>query len=443
MKQILAQRFQTQHVLRAFAFLCCGALISALGLSTLGPGPLVAASLCVMWAIVGIILRIPGAPVVLLFTAIHLPSGIGIAVACIIIGVVAVLLDILFTPDSSLPEKLRPLRNELRDAEFQQEILQQHISRYPVLLDSCTLFSSAQELGQLASMLCEQSIKIVPSFEQIGVFYGKGDKISCAYAINAKQESINLSVGKNEIFGITESRMLVLRDGPLNNIYIPMRGERRQEVSRLGPGVNGVLYISFKSHGINDELIIDILRALGRLAGLTLAAVNLMAQARELALHDDLTGLYGRHEYERRLDEQIALCRRNKSVLGLVMCDMDHLKKFNDEFGHLAGDAALKAIANSINAQLPEGGVACRFGGEEFSSFLVADSKEDIERFANSIHQSIRNTNLEVDAQLTASIGWSILLENDGEEDLIKRADKACYQAKESGRDQVIEAPHE
>jgi diguanylate cyclase (GGDEF)-like protein len=440
--QTLTHRFQPQQFLRALAFLACGALISSLGISAIGPGPVIAALLCTAWAITGVCLRIPGALAVLLFTAIHLPGGMTVALICLGVAVVAVVLDIVMEPDSSRPDKLRALRNELRDAEFQQETLQRHIGRYPILLDSCTLFSNAQELGQLASMLCEQSRKIISDYSTIGVFFGKGDKISCAHAVDAQQQSINLDVDQNVVFGIAESRLLVLRDGTMNRVYVPLRGERRQEIAHLGHGVNGVLYISFQSHGIDDELLIDILRALGRLAGLTLASVNIMGQARDLALQDDLTGLYGRHEYERRLNEQIALCRRNKRVLGLIMCDMDHLKKFNDTYGHPVGDTALKAIAKSISEQIPEDGVACRFGGEEFSAFVVADNKQAVELLAHDIHRSIGNTKLDVDTSLTASIGWSILLKDDTEKEIIERADNACYQAKDSGRDKVVEAKH-
>ena len=176
------------------------------------------------------------------------------------------------------------------------------------------------------------------------------------------------------------------------------------------------------------------------LGGLTLAAVNLMEQARELALHDDLTGLYGRHEYRRRLDEQISLCRRNGKTLGLIMCDMDHLKKFNDTYGHPAGDAALKAIANKIKEHLPDDGVACRFGGEEFSVFTVGDTIDEVEQLAHILHASIDATDLNVDTKLTVSVGWSILQTDDKVEHLIKRADNACYQAKDNGRDQVVKA---
>lgn len=442
MQDLLNQRFPKQQILQSAAFLGCGMLLSLLGYSSTGPGPLVAASLCVLWSVTGLLVQIRGALAVLLFAAVHLPSGLSIGLACFLIGIGIAIVDFVFTPDSSLPQKLRPLRNELRDAEFQQDILHRHIARYPVLLDSCTLLSGAQELGQLAKMLCEQSKKFCPSYAQIGVFFGKGERIYCSYAIDNKNKIIELDVGERETYVIKESRLLVLREDTINHVYIPLRGERRQESADNQHGQNGALFMSFRSAGIDDEFIIDILRALGRLAGLTLASVNLMEEARELALHDDLTGLYGRHEYQRRLEEQIAHCRRNSLTLGLVMCDMDYLKKFNDRYGHQCGDEALKAIAKAINDQLPEDGVACRFGGEEFSAFIATDSPDGIKQLSDSLHAAIRDTTLSVDDHLTASIGWTYLQENDTVKDLIKRADEACYKAKDSGRDQVIEADH-
>ena len=431
------------QIQRSVCFLITGILCSALGFSAIGPGPIIATVLCVLWAIIGVICNIRGALAVLLFAAVHLPAGLHVGIACILIGLGIALIDFLFTPDSSLPEKLRPLRNELRDAEFQQEILHGHISRYPVLLDSCTLFASAQELGQLAKMLCDQSQKIAPKFHHIGVFFGKGDDIYCAHAINQNKETIELDISDNETYVISEARPLVLRHETVNHIYVPLRGDRRQETIHMKHGVNGALYISYTNRGIDDEFIIDIFRALSRLAGLTLAAVNLMEQARELALHDDLTGLYGRHEFQRRLDENISFAKRQNKVLGLIMCDMDHLKKFNDNYGHQAGDTALKAIAKAIEEQVPEDGVACRFGGEEFSCFAVVETIDDVKVIAERLHAAIRDTELEVDTNLTASIGWTYLKDDDQAQAIIHRADEACYQAKEQGRDRVIEGAHE
>ena len=446
MQPLVTHRFSQlpkDHIRRSIAFLITGILLSSLGFSAIGPGPLIASSLCVLWSVIGVITHIRGALAVLLFAAVHLPAGFHVGVACFLIGLGIAVIDFLFTPDSSLPEKLRPLRNELRDAEFQQEILHRHIARYPILLDSCTLFSSAQELGQLAKMLCDQSMKIAPQFHHIGVFYGKGDDIYCAHAINHKKDSIELDITNNEMYVIGEARPLVLRHEAINHIYIPLRGDRRQETMHMKHGLNGALYISYTNRGIDDEFIIDIFRALGRLAGLTLAAVNLMEQARELALHDDLTGLYGRHEFQRRLNENISYARRHNKILGLIMCDMDHLKKFNDTYGHQAGDTALKSIAKAIETHIPDDAVACRFGGEEFSCFVVVNEINQVKDVAQRVHASIRDTELDVDTNLTASIGWTYLKEADEIKDLIHRADEACYAAKEQGRDRIIEGEHE
>ncbi|WP_211295075.1 sensor domain-containing diguanylate cyclase [Novosphingobium guangzhouense] len=165
---------------------------------------------------------------------------------------------------------------------------------------------------------------------------------------------------------------------------------------------------------------------------------------REQTIRDPLTGLFNRRYMEETLALEIARASRSGSPLSLVMCDVDHFKRFNDEFGHDAGDAVLQAVAAEMRSRFRDGDVVCRFGGEEFTiiapgtSALVLASRVDAVRQAISeltVHQGGRTL-----GSMTMSFGiasWEDSMERDGST-LIKAADAALYRAKREGRNRVI-----
>jgi diguanylate cyclase (GGDEF)-like protein len=159
-----------------------------------------------------------------------------------------------------------------------------------------------------------------------------------------------------------------------------------------------------------------------------------------LALHDDLTGLFGQHEFLRRLDEQAAACRRVNSELGLFMCDMDHLKRLNDRHGHLAGDAALRQVATILQRILPEDAIICRYGGEEFAAIIAGRDRGRLILIAQAVRSAIADQPLPVADKVlhvTASIGVAIWNNEETPRAALIRADGACYAAKAAGRNRV------
>ncbi len=165
---------------------------------------------------------------------------------------------------------------------------------------------------------------------------------------------------------------------------------------------------------------------------------------REQTIRDPLTGLFNRRYMEETLALEIARATRTGSPLSLVMCDVDHFKRFNDEFGHEAGDAVLHAVAAEMRSRFRDGDVICRFGGEEFtiiapgSSAVVLAERVELVRQAISeltVHQGGRMLGL-----TTMSFGiatWEENMERDGST-LIKAADAALYRAKRDGRNRVV-----
>lgn len=156
---------------------------------------------------------------------------------------------------------------------------------------------------------------------------------------------------------------------------------------------------------------------------------------------DGLTGLYNRREFDRAIDEAIAVSKESGEPFSLLMIDVDHFKQFNDTYGHLAGDDALRQVADTIELTARENDLAYRYGGEEFAMILPGlrtyEATAIAERLCNTI---AGQTFILPDGQkqtLTVSIGISVFSPRVSPPNIIELADRALYAAKMEGRNQV------
>lgn len=159
---------------------------------------------------------------------------------------------------------------------------------------------------------------------------------------------------------------------------------------------------------------------------------------------DPLTGLFNRRYFDRKLSEYNNATAR--PTVSLFMLDIDHFKNFNDTHGHLLGDQVLKFVAKLLQQECPSPFHPVRFGGEEFAVLCPGLDATDTAKLADNIRQKLakvcftsKKTGKKIEP-ITASFGVSQQLDNDSSEELIDRADTALYQAKKSGRNQVIVA---
>jgi diguanylate cyclase (GGDEF)-like protein/PAS domain S-box-containing protein len=242
--------------------------------------------------------------------------------------------------------------------------------------------------------------------------------------------------------------------------YVPLKGAIRcrhthEDVQSYvcmpvqGQGqVLGLLHIAVDVSPGNSRPARDTerrLRAMTDRVGPALANLRLRDALREMAVRDGLTGLYNRRYLEDVLTRELHRAERNGKSVSVVMIDIDHFKRFNDKFGHDAGDFVLSTLARAITKSIRPSDIACRYGGEELVVVLAEADLNCASGRAEQLRVTIRETNLIHLGQTlpspTASFGVAVSPANGtGPAALLKAADQALYRAKEEGRDRVCVA---
>lgn len=166
---------------------------------------------------------------------------------------------------------------------------------------------------------------------------------------------------------------------------------------------------------------------------------------REITLKDGLTGLYNQRYLKEIIDIELNRSRRHDRTFSILFCDIDFFKQYNDANGHILGDKALEHFSQLVVNRLRMTDFASRYGGEEFVLLLPETGKHEAAILANDLCQIIYENKFEGEStqpngRLTVSIGISSFpADGDTEDKLLNSADKALYQAKLNGRNQVVE----
>jgi diguanylate cyclase (GGDEF)-like protein len=206
----------------------------------------------------------------------------------------------------------------------------------------------------------------------------------------------------------------------------------------------GVLYLQPLDGGsapIDEKRAIIVAERIA----LALANLKLRAALQNLSFRDPLTGLFNRRYMEESLERELRRAVRNQHPVGVILCDLDHFKQFNDTFGHEAGDALLRQTGTVLPRLLRASDIACRYGGEEFMLILPEACLETVLKRADRVRTAIRQLKVQHGTQLLGPVTLSIgiaLFPDHGQtgEAVLRAADIALYQAKTEGRDRVVVA---
>jgi diguanylate cyclase (GGDEF)-like protein len=183
----------------------------------------------------------------------------------------------------------------------------------------------------------------------------------------------------------------------------------------------------------------------GEHLGLALAKLKLQENLQHLSVRDPLTGLFNRRYMEESLARELRRAERQGKLLGIIMVDIDHFKRFNDTLGHDAGDALLRELGAFLQRGIRAGDIACRYGGEEFTIVLQDASQETTRQRAEEIREAAKQLRVHhgqrVLDSVTLSLGVATFPQNGTSRDiLMQSADIALYRAKQEGRDRVCVA---
>jgi diguanylate cyclase (GGDEF)-like protein/PAS domain S-box-containing protein len=184
------------------------------------------------------------------------------------------------------------------------------------------------------------------------------------------------------------------------------------------------------------------LKALAEQVGMTLSNLRLRETLRAQAIRDPLTGLFNRRYLEETLERELNRAKRKDRPLSLIMLDVDHFKRFNDQYGHPAGDDLLKSFGKILMARGRRDDVICRYGGEEFLLILPECGMEDAGQIAEAIRldaMTLWIQSAKSEPVVSISAGVASYPENGASSHtLIASADRALYQAKANGRNRVM-----
>jgi diguanylate cyclase (GGDEF)-like protein len=170
-------------------------------------------------------------------------------------------------------------------------------------------------------------------------------------------------------------------------------------------------------------------------------ASDISIEMKEIAIHDELTGVLNRRGLSEQGAVAFATSRRNEFPISVIMTDIDRFKFFNDEYGHAAGDSALVHFSGLLNAARRADDFIARVGGEEFALILPGTGLRSAMKIADALCANVESSSVLVDdasVKMTASFGVATISDKDTSlADTILRADRALYRSKRAGRNQV------
>jgi diguanylate cyclase (GGDEF)-like protein len=350
-----------------------------------------------------------------------------------------------------------------RQRRSHQTLRDAHAQLHSALGETKRLGDSMQRLAQLGEML--QSCRTLDELREgiptalAGLLPGIGGRLAI---LNSSQNLLAIGAhwGEHGLLGesiFPPEDCWALRRGQAYPVSEVVRGFVCKHMHWPNPDEPAASYMCVPMAAQSDiigVLTFDSRRALDaterRLAiasseqlALALANMRLQDTLRTQSIRDPLTSLFNRRYLEVSLERELARAERRSFPLAVLMLDLDHFKRFNDTYGHDAGDALLVQFAEVLKRTTRSEDIICRFGGEEFTVILLESDQDSARRRAEQIRLATAAMMVEHRQQKLGRVGVSIgvaLFPQDASlaEDLLRRADAALYQAKNLGRDRVV-----
>ncbi|WKY47288.1 GGDEF domain-containing protein [Eubacteriaceae bacterium ES3] len=263
--------------------------------------------------------------------------------------------------------------------------------------------------------------------------------------------SVSASFGLTDPESLSKNKILLSVAADYRSVYLEYPEDMKMDgiITKFQPASACIEPLAFNGSSLGvclvvssqkfDEFELDKVRLNLRALSLALHNAIIHEQVQKLAAIDPLTGVLNRRFGMDRLREEYARSARTNIPMGIMMLDLDHFKRINDQYGHLAGDRVLVTFTKQLKELLREGDNLMRYGGEEFIIVLPGASQKDTELIAEKIRRVVNELKVsygEFQIMVTCSIGYTSIPECqvNSFERLIKKIDEALYFAKESGR---------
>lgn len=332
--------------------------------------------------------------------------------------------------EDALSHKIARLMDLQKFSEELKGIQEVHAAARKIVGEAHELIGRADRAALYLVDETRQQLRLVASHSTAGrTIREKGSTIFDEWVMKRNQ-AIMIEDSHNDFRFFTQGG---IENDPMRSVCAsPLVTENKVlGVLRLSSGLPG-------SFTADDLRLLDIFASLGAVA---LRNLLLYERMEHLAVRDSLTGLFVKRHFLERLGEEIRRSQYDHGAFSVALLDIDHFKRYNDEFGHAAGDLVLKGIASVITHCLGPSDLTARYGGEEFVMLLPNQSKDEALRLAEHVRASIEGTKYvlrHVEARVTASIGVAAFPgDGRGAEELLWAADKNLYAAKHAGRNRV------
>jgi diguanylate cyclase (GGDEF)-like protein len=205
----------------------------------------------------------------------------------------------------------------------------------------------------------------------------------------------------------------------------------------------GVLVLDSEDTNAFHTADVQPLESVADICATAIQNAHYVERVKQLAYLDGLTGIFNRRFFELRMAEELDRARRFGAGMAVIMVDIDHFKRLNDEFGHLLGDEVLRQISSIFHQQLRKIDVVCRYGGEEFAILLSQTDPQHALTVAEKLRSVVAGWQFPgVPRSVTISAGTANYPDHGTTRDaLVKAADAGLYSAKQAGRNRVFRAP--
>lgn len=203
--------------------------------------------------------------------------------------------------------------------------------------------------------------------------------------------------------------------------------------------VVAVLVLTRKEASAFSQDDVRLLLIISNQAAFAIQNAQLFAETRQMAITDDLTGLYNYRYFRNRLDEEVQAAASSQKSVAMIMIDLDHFKAVNDRYGHQKGDEVLHTVGRIIKENVRASDFVARYGGEEFAVILPDADAQEATRVSQRIREAISSHDFGT-LRLTASMGIAVFPSQQvrTRDELLSIADKMAYAAKASGRNSIF-----